>query len=94
MCFWSNEKYFEMEKITENMVISYRLADSVPCSPQSVDRSIVECSTDLKHSVVVMQTPADVRHCSPLLYPLNPGLQSGGRDYIGHHEPTHLEQSL
>ena len=76
--------------IAKKMFISYRFADPVPCSPQTVDRSIVECSADLEHSVVVVQAPADVRHCCPLLNPLNPGLQSWGRDDVGHHQSAHL----
>ena len=44
-----------------------RLADPLPGLPESVHGGVGEGGADLHHPIVVVQTPADVRHSSPLL---------------------------
>ena len=45
----------------------HRLADPLPGLPEPVHGGVGEGGADLHHPVVVVQTPANVRHSGPLL---------------------------
>lgn len=74
------------------MSSSHLLGNLGPCLLEPVDGAAVERRGDFQHPIVVVQTPADIGHCHPLLDGVGPGADVRVRHDLRGNEVTHLQR--